>query len=389
MSKPASAELMGGEGLNAGTLSSLLEASRPSSGSLGDAGVSPGASPLLSPETSRSSFRPPHSPLTASRRARLSPPLIPLSGNATLHPSVAYRPKDRVHLEYINPERAVAEAHIIEQITSLSLQCFDCDAVEDAREGEGFVLMALVKSEATKLKSPVVKGATPESKLSHCRVDIHLPQSSYGSDSSHRSSPTQGTSSTATSPQALSATLSDGYSAHPSSHQSKPVPPLNLHEIGVVCNDDGSPPKLGPTMEDPTMRDSCPPTPNRVPIDDTDCEIPQIFGFALYKVDVALSCVVIAKMAVTEKYRRIGYGRKVVKHVVEQGRKEPGIRYLSVSSLPGAVGFYKRLGLIGDPDIKPKPAEGEEYEEGQLCMEKRIAHGKKSRTPRKQPTKSR
>lgn len=95
-------------------------------------------------------------------------------------------------------------------------------------------------------------------------------------------------------------------------------------------------------------------------------------GFIVYKFNVQMKTVSIAKVAVPEEHRGRGFGRKIVKEVIAVAKKNKQIEVVSLSALPSAIKFYERLRFKAFENIKLKPGEGEtdeDFIEGQVYME--------------------
>jgi len=102
-----------------------------------------------------------------------------------------------------------------------------------------------------------------------------------------------------------------------------------------------------------------------------------LLGFLAYKLKPLVHSVSIAKLAVVPEHRGKGHGRKLVQWCIAMARKQPGIMYLSLTSLPKAVRFYKQIGFRQlDVDLSKIDCESDDddeydYVEGQVYMEYR------------------
>lgn len=87
----------------------------------------------------------------------------------------------------------------------------------------------------------------------------------------------------------------------------------------------------------------------------------------------------VAKLAIVPEHRGKGHGCRLMDWCVRYAKKQPNITYISLSSLPEAVRFYKRIGFRAvDVSLNQKDDDGVEFVEGQVYMEK-ITRGKGSR----------
>mmetsp|Transcript_68392 Transcript_68392/g.198254 ORF Transcript_68392/g.198254 Transcript_68392/m.198254 type:complete len:335 (-) Transcript_68392:241-1245(-) len=98
-----------------------------------------------------------------------------------------------------------------------------------------------------------------------------------------------------------------------------------------------------------------------------------LLGFIAYKVKSEAHCVCIAKLAVVPEQRGCGHGHKLVQWCIDMSRHRRDIVFLSLSSLPAAIRFYKHLGFRQvDVDLSKLDAnadDGEELIDGQIYME--------------------
>jgi len=101
-----------------------------------------------------------------------------------------------------------------------------------------------------------------------------------------------------------------------------------------------------------------------------------LLGFIAYKVKDQVQTISIAKLAIVPESRGRGYGHQLVNWCIALGKKLPNIMYLSLTSLPKAIRFYKQMGFKQvDVDLaKLDPCEDDpdfDVVEGQIYMEYR------------------
>jgi len=88
---------------------------------------------------------------------------------------------------------------------------------------------------------------------------------------------------------------------------------------------------------------------------------------------VEVKCISIAKLAVVPEHRGKGCGHKIMAWCIAMARKAPNISFISLTSLPTAIRFYKQIGFrqleIDLEKVAPPAEEDEEYVEGQVYME--------------------
>lgn len=97
-----------------------------------------------------------------------------------------------------------------------------------------------------------------------------------------------------------------------------------------------------------------------------------LFGFLAYRLKASTTCLEIGKLAIAEPYRKYGFGRKLMRHIISIAKKHPEIGYVTLSALPEAIPFYKKLGFSADEGVKYSRVNleaGEELVEGQVYME--------------------
>jgi len=112
---------------------------------------------------------------------------------------------------------------------------------------------------------------------------------------------------------------------------------------------------------------------------DEDQEDPPLIGFVVYKIRTEFESFSIAKIAVVPEHRNQGHGGRLMDWVKSQAKKQKDIKYISLSSLPDAVRFYKKIGFQ-PVDVNINPADDEVFVEGQVYMEYQVrkrSHKKK------------
>jgi len=111
-----------------------------------------------------------------------------------------------------------------------------------------------------------------------------------------------------------------------------------------------------------------------------------LIGFIVYRLRPDLQSLAIAKLAIVPEHRRKGHGVRLINWCINLARKQPNLKFISLSSLPEAVQFYTRLGFRqhtvkftqNSSDCGPD----EELVEGQVYMEKPIKGGRGARAKR-------
>jgi len=101
----------------------------------------------------------------------------------------------------------------------------------------------------------------------------------------------------------------------------------------------------------------------------------EFLGFSVYKVNRGAGNLTIGKIAVCREQRGHGYGKRMIKETIKMAKKDKMIHFCSLSSLPTAVKFYKRMNFKEFKDVKftgVDVEEGEEFVEGQVYMEYKI-----------------
>ncbi|CAD7962628.1 unnamed protein product [Amoebophrya sp. A25] len=114
-------------------------------------------------------------------------------------------------------------------------------------------------------------------------------------------------------------------------------------------------------------------------------EAGDLCSFIMYKTNPSEKCLSIAHVAVPSTKRRLGYGRRIMRWLIQYAKKQPRsqIAFLALSSMPGSIKFHQSLGFkkSGDKLTKKEDEpvkEGEiEYAEGQVYMTYPIKGGKR------------
>merc|ERR1712007_311305 len=78
-----------------------------------------------------------------------------------------------------------------------------------------------------------------------------------------------------------------------------------------------------------------------------------LLAFIIYRVEG--EALVVGNLAVPKEQRRKGYGKKMIRHVIQWGKKNKRCNYCALYSMPNAVKFYQRIGFrISDTKEKIK-----------------------------------
>lgn len=85
---------------------------------------------------------------------------------------------------------------------------------------------------------------------------------------------------------------------------------------------------------------------------------------------VAKGALSIAKLAVPREFRGLGFGKLIMDEAMKAAKKQGDVHEVCLSSLPGAVTFYQRLGFKAYKGLKL--GSGDDLVEGQVYMEKRL-----------------
>lgn len=104
-------------------------------------------------------------------------------------------------------------------------------------------------------------------------------------------------------------------------------------------------------------------------------DMAMLCGFILSRVkNGSLS---IAKIAVPAHFRGQGFGKRIMDEVMKAAKKQRDVFDVCLSSLPGAVTFYQRLGFKAFHDLKA--SSDEDLVEGQVYMEKKLRQRQRQR----------
>ncbi|PFH33869.1 acetyltransferase, GNAT family protein [Besnoitia besnoiti] len=94
-------------------------------------------------------------------------------------------------------------------------------------------------------------------------------------------------------------------------------------------------------------------------------------GFIVYRVDLELQALQVGKVAVLEECRGRGFGKKLVKGIIQLAKSNRALVYVSLSALASAVGFYTRLGFKRHDEINVAQ-DDEELCASQVYMEMQL-----------------
>lgn len=112
-----------------------------------------------------------------------------------------------------------------------------------------------------------------------------------------------------------------------------------------------------------------------------------LLGFIAYRLFPELQCVSVAKLAVVPESRGFGHGSRIIDWIISHAKKQNELCFISLSSLPTAVKFYKKIGFreVKDIDLDnfPTPGAEEDYVAGQVYMEYRIKGRRRSSTKKR------
>lgn len=112
-----------------------------------------------------------------------------------------------------------------------------------------------------------------------------------------------------------------------------------------------------------------------------------LLGFIAYRLFSELQCVSVAKLAVVPEARGLGHGGRIINWIIAHAKKQKDLCFLSLSSLPTAIKFYKKIGFREVTDINldnyPAPGDEEDYVPGQVYMEYRIKGRRRSTQKKK------
>jgi ribosomal protein S18 acetylase RimI-like enzyme len=105
-------------------------------------------------------------------------------------------------------------------------------------------------------------------------------------------------------------------------------------------------------------------------------DLQELWGFAVYKFKMQSGILALGKLAVPEYLRGLGFGSAMVKELLRVGRAVPALDTMALSSLPGAIAFYKRLGFKKHEGALRMDDDTIGYIEGQVYMDYRFRKGK-------------
>jgi len=109
----------------------------------------------------------------------------------------------------------------------------------------------------------------------------------------------------------------------------------------------------------------------------------QLWGFAVYKFRPALGMMCIAKLAVPEHLQGCGFGKIMMKELIKVAKADKQTNEIGLSSLPGAIDFYKRLNFKKHDGYEKDPDDPHTYIEGQIYMDYRFRKPQKPQTGKK------
>ncbi|CAD7955661.1 unnamed protein product [Amoebophrya sp. A25] len=114
-------------------------------------------------------------------------------------------------------------------------------------------------------------------------------------------------------------------------------------------------------------------------------EAGDLCSFIMYKTNPSEKCLSIAHVAVPSTKRRLGYGRRIMRWLIQYAKKQPRsqIAFLALSSMPGSIKFHQSLGFkksgnkLTKKEDEPVKEKDIEYAEGQVYMTYPIKGGKR------------
>jgi ribosomal protein S18 acetylase RimI-like enzyme len=109
-------------------------------------------------------------------------------------------------------------------------------------------------------------------------------------------------------------------------------------------------------------------------------DMQEVWGFAVYKLNLPLRVLSLGKIAVPDRLQGLGFGKCMLKELVQLARKTP-VDAICCSSLPGAIKFYERLGFKGSPEVGRSDPDGI-FIPGQLFMEQRWRKDRSGKAPK-------
>jgi ribosomal protein S18 acetylase RimI-like enzyme len=103
-----------------------------------------------------------------------------------------------------------------------------------------------------------------------------------------------------------------------------------------------------------------------------------LWGFAVYKLKPQSGILALGKLAVPEYLRGLGFGTFMLKELIKLGKSVPALDTMALSSLPGAIAFYRKLGFKLHAGALRAEDDDTQYIEGQVYMDHRFRKGKLS-----------
>eukprot|EP00928_Gymnodinium_smaydae_P029212 TRINITY_DN22068_c0_g1_i1.p1 TRINITY_DN22068_c0_g1~~TRINITY_DN22068_c0_g1_i1.p1 ORF type:complete len:408 (+),score=119.99 TRINITY_DN22068_c0_g1_i1:60-1283(+) len=116
-----------------------------------------------------------------------------------------------------------------------------------------------------------------------------------------------------------------------------------------------------------------------IPVDPENAppeEPTELLGFMVFRFRPDMQCLSVAKIAVPEKHRGRGFGRRLMEWVTKYAKQQSDLQYLSLSSLPEAVKFYQAFGFK-KVKVDAVKEHDEDLIEGQEYMEYRLRGGRR------------
>jgi ribosomal protein S18 acetylase RimI-like enzyme len=101
-------------------------------------------------------------------------------------------------------------------------------------------------------------------------------------------------------------------------------------------------------------------------------DMKDLWGFAVYKLKSQSGILALGKLAVPEYLRGLGFGSMLIKELLKVGKSVPALDTLALSSLPGAIAFYQRLGFKKHAGALRADDDDTVYIEGQVYMDKQF-----------------
>lgn len=116
----------------------------------------------------------------------------------------------------------------------------------------------------------------------------------------------------------------------------------------------------------------------------------QLLGFLVYRLKPELGNFCVAKLAVPEVHRRRGFGRQLMLWAANKAKEDRQLSCMSLSALPQAVPFYKRLGfkqlhMITEQDDESALFPGQVYMELRTPTKAKVKQNKPGVRPGSRP----